>query len=457
MGKEYSRHHFYDPEEIRRYTDREIKACAQTYYIDPSNYDTHNVKRGLRDNDGNGVVTGLTKISMINAKKRVDGKLVPIDGQLYYRGYNIYDLIARVEDGAGFGYERVAYLLLYGELPNETELDEFRRILNESRSLPVNFVRDVIMKASTNDIMNSMMRSILTLQAYDSNARDISLENVLRQSLMLISVFPMLAVYGYHAYNHYENDESMYIHRPDDNISFAGNLLRLLRPDKSFTPGEEQALDAALILHMEHGGGNNSTFTTRTVTSSGADTYSVIAAAMASLSGPRHGGANIKVRQMMEDIEKNVHDHRDKDELNAYLLKLLNGEAFDRSGLIYGIGHAIYSVSDPRAGALKTFTEQLAREKGRYDEFEFYTSVAEAAPQIISGKRKMYKGVSANVDFYSGFLYNMLGIPEELFTPMFAIARIVGWSAHRIEELAGRGKIIRPAYESLMLIRDLDR
>ena len=350
-------------------------------------------------------------------------------------------------------FDECAYLLLFGNLPNTAQLKEFKKTLGYSMTLPTNFVRDVIMKAPSHDIMNSLTKSVLTLASYDDSVTDMSLDNVLRQSLMLISVFPMLSVYGYHAYNHYECDESLYIHRPDPRLSTAENLLRMLRPDMSYTPIEAKVLDAALVLHMEHGGGNNSTFTTRVVTSAGSDTYSVIAAALSSLKGPKHGGANIKVVQMMEDLRRNVDDVTDESQVREYLYRLLNKEAFDRSGLIYGMGHAVYSISDPRAKVFKSFVERLANEKNRHKDFELYSMIERLAPEVIAEKCRIYKGVSANVDFYSGFVYSMLDIPLELYTPIFAIARIVGWSAHRMEELINVDKIIRPAYKSILDLR----
>ena len=408
------------------------------------------MKRGLRDKNGNGVVAGLTKVSKIEAHKMVDGVKTPCEGKLFYRGYNINDLISGVVKDRRFGFEEISYLLLFGELPNAKELKQFTDSLAYSRTLPTNFVRDVVMKAPTKDMMMSLSKSILTLASYDEMAWDISVPNVLRQCLMLISVMPMLAAYGYHAYNHYERDGSMYIHRPDENLSTAENLLRLLRPDMKYSMVEASVLDLALILHMEHGGGNNSTFTTHVVTSSGTDTYSVISAALASLKGPKHGGANIKVVEMMEDLKGEVRDLKDRDEVESYLKKLLHKEAFDKKGLIYGMGHAVYSKSDPRAEIFKRFVRQLSEEKGRVDDFELYSMIEELGPKVIAGERRMYKGVSANVDFYSGFVYSMLDIPVEMFTPIFAIARIVGWSAHRIEELINMDKIIRPAYTSVM-------
>lgn len=424
--------------------------CLNDERIDPALYEKYDVKRGLRDKSGNGVVAGLTKVSKIQAHKIVDGEKVPCEGKLFYRGYNIYDLIGGVVRNDGYGFEEISYLLLFGELPDKAQLDRFKENLAFSRRLPTNFVRDVVMKAPSKDMMISLSKSILTLASYDDMAWDISIPNVLRQCMMLISVMPMLSVYGYHAYNHYERDESMYIHRPDENLSTAENLLRLLRPDKQYSAVEAHVLDLALILHMEHGGGNNSTFTTHVVSSSGTDTYSAISAALASLKGPKHGGANIKVVEMMDDLRKEVRDLKDRGEVENYLKRLLHKDAFDKKGLIYGMGHAVYSKSDPRAEIFKKFVKQLSEEKGRVADFELYSMIEELGPKVITEERRIYKGVSANVDFYSGFVYSMLDIPPEMFTPIFAIARIVGWSAHRIEELINMDKIIRPAYTSVM-------
>ncbi len=427
--------------------------CREADHLEPEMFDRYEVQRGLRDKNGNGVVTGLTNISRIDSFKMVDGVKTPCEGKLWYRGYDCIELVNGFRRKR-FGFEEVAYLLLFGRLPSEGELKQFRDTLAANRTLPTNFTRDVIMKAPSSDIMNSLTRSVLTLASYDKNSSDTSIENVLRQCLALIGVFPMLAVYGYHAYNHYENDESMYIHRPSRKLSTAENLLMMLRPDKKYTELEARVLDIALVLHMEHGGGNNSTFTTRVVTSSGSDTYSVIAAALSSLKGPKHGGANIKVVEMMRDLEANVSDWADEDAVRAYLKKILNREAFDRKGLIYGMGHAVYSLSDPRAQVFKGFVEQLATAKGRQKDFALYSMIERIAPQVISEKARIYKGVSANVDFYSGFVYSMLEIPLEMYTPIFAIARIVGWSAHRIEELINMDKIIRPAYKSVMGMKE---
>ena len=412
-------------------------------------YKEMDVKLGLRDINGKGVVVGLTNISEIISFKEENGKRVPCDGELWYRGHNIRKLLREYSKDR-FGYEALAYLLLFGELPDPLDKEEFIRMLTVSRDLPTNFTRDVIMKAPTRDIMNSMTRSILTLSSYDDEAQNTDIRNVIRQSLNLIAVFPMLAIYAYHAYNHYENLESMYIHRPEDKLSTAENILLMLRPDKQYSRVEASVLDACLMLHMEHGGGNNSTFTTRVVTSSGSDTYATIAAAMSSLKGPRHGGANIKVMQMMENIRENITDWKDDDEISAYLDRIVKGEAFDRTGLIYGMGHAVYSISDPRERIFKSFVSQLASEKGMEEELALYSKVEELAPKVIAERRHIYKGVSPNVDFYSGFVYKMLNIPTELYTPIFAIARIAGWSAHRLEEIVGMGKIMRPSYVAVM-------
>lgn len=416
--------------------------------IDTELFTKYDVKRGLRDLNGKGVLAGLTNISDVRAVKMVNGESVPCDGRLFYRGYQVKDLVGGLKDGR-FGFEEISYLLLFNKLPSRRELEDFEKLLIHYRSLPTSFVRDIIMKAPSKDMMNTLARSILTLYSYDDRADDVSLPNVLRQCLQLISLCPMLTIYGYQAYSHYHDGNSLYIHQPLTSGSMAENILHILRPDSSYTPLEARILDICMILHMEHGGGNNSSFTTHVVTSSLTDTYSVMAAAIGSLKGPRHGGANIKVIQMFEDMKAKVRDWTDRDEVARYLGRLLNKEAFDHAGLIYGVGHAIYSKSDPRAVVLKTFVERLSEEKGLHDEFELYNLVEELAPRVISGERQMYKGVSVNVDFYSGFVYKMLGLPTELYTPIFAIARMVGWSAHRMEELANNGKIIRPAYKAI--------
>ena len=413
--------------------------------IDTALFTKYDVKRGLRDLNGKGVLAGLTNISDVRATKMVDGQSVPAEGRLFYRGYEVKDLI----DGFSRDGRFVTYLLLFDKLPNKKELEEFEKLLIYYRSLPTSFVRDIIMKAPSKDMMNTLARSILTLYAYDEAADDVTLPNVLRQCLQLISLCPLLSIYGYQAYSHYHDGQSFFIHQPLTEGSMAENILHILRPDSSYTPLEAKLLDICMILHMEHGGGNNSTFTTHVVTSSLTDTYSVMAAAIGSLKGPRHGGANIKVIKMFEDMKKEVKDWTDEDEVSNYLDRLLNKQAFDKAGLIYGVGHAVYSISDPRAVVLKKFVERLSVEKGLHKEFELYNLVERLAPKIIAGERKMYKGVSVNVDFYSGFVYKMLGLPMELYTPIFAIARMSGWAAHRLEELANNGKIIRPAYKSI--------
>ncbi len=439
-----------DKQDKQLILDNLTSLCLKNGTIDPALYAKYDVKRGLRDINGKGVVTGLTRISDIISSKMVDGKSVPCDGILRYRGINIEDLCAGFIKDGRFGFEETTYLLLFGKLPTLAELDEFTHLLAHLRSLPTNFVRDVIMKAPSKDMMNTLARSVLTLACYDKAIDDNSLENIMQQCIQLISVFPMLAVYGYQAYNHYERGKSLYIHRPDPKASTAENILRLLRPDKSYTKLEAEILDIALVLHAEHGGGNNSTFTTHVVTSSGSDTYAVMAAALGSLKGPKHGGANIKVVQMFADMKKHVSDTKDLDQVKDYLLKLLHKEAFDQKGLIYGMGHAIYSLSDPRARIFRNYVKELAHEKGRDEDYELYSMVETLAPKVIAEERRIYKGVSANVDFYSGFVYSMLDLPHELFTPLFAMARISGWSAHRLEELINQDKIIRPSYQPVM-------
>ncbi len=426
----------------------------QAGIIDTDLFTKYDVKRGLRDLNGKGVLAGLTNISDVRANKIVDGIQVPTHGKLFYRGYNVKDLVEGFASEERFGFEEVAYLLLFDKLPDRDELEEFSRLLSGYRSLPTSFVRDIIMKAPSNDMMNTLARSVLTLYSYDDRADDTSLPNVLRQCLQLIALFPMLSIYGYQAYSHYHNGESLYIHQPKAELSNAENILHILRPDSKYTPLEAKILDIALILHMEHGGGNNSSFTTHVVTSSLTDTYSVIAAAIGSLKGPRHGGANIKVVQMFDEMKQKVSDWNSESQVADYLTKLLHKDAFDHAGLIYGVGHAVYSKSDPRAVIFKSFVEKLSEEKGLHDEFALYSLVEQLAPKIISKERPIYKGVNVNVDFYSGFVYHMLNLPMELYTPIFAIARIVGWSAHRMEELANNGKIIRPAYKTICKERD---
>lgn len=435
---------------LANYAAEKRMMCIENDTISDSLFQEYGVNRGLRDVNGKGVLTGLTRISkIVSFKEDETGKTVPCDGELWYRGYNVKTLIGSIGKGK-FGFEKAAYLLIFGSMPSEQELAEFCKVLGESRTLPTNFTRDVIMKAPSKDIMNSMTRSILTLAAYDKQTSVGTIENNIRQCMQLVANFPMLAVYGYHAYNHYENDSSMYIHRPDPKLSTAENFLLMLRPDMKYTQLEAQVLDVALMLHMEHGGGNNSTFTTRVVTSAGTDTYSAIAAAMSSLKGPKHGGANIKVMEMMNDIREHVHDWADRDEVEAYLTRMLDGKVFDHKGLIYGMGHAVYSLSDPRECIFKSYVEHLAVAKNRQEDMMLYKTIEELAGELIAKKRHIFKGVSPNVDFYSGFVYEMLGIPMELYTPLFAIARIAGWSAHRLEEIVGMNKIIRPAYKSVM-------
>lgn len=424
--------------------------CVQNSTIDTDLYAKYDVKRGLRDINGKGVLTGLTEISEIQSSKMIDGKSVPCDGKLYYRGIDIETLVDGFIKENRFGFEETAYLLLFGQLPTVSQLEEFKQILNKYRTLPTNFVRDIIMKGPTADMMNTLARSVLTLYAYDEKAGDPSLPNVLRQCIEMIALFPQLAVYGYQAYFHKLHPaNSFFIHSPDPELSVAENILHMLRIDHKYTALEARILDLALVLHAEHGGGNNSTFTTHVVTSSGTDAYSVIAASLGSLKGPRHGGANIKVVQMFEDMKANVRDWTDDEEVSVYLKALLRKEAFDKSGLIYGMGHAVYSLSDPRANIFKRFVKDLSIENNMQKEYELYAAVERLAPVVIGQERKTYKGVSANIDFYSGFVYHMLGLPLELFTPVFAMSRIVGWSAHMIEEKINMGKIIRPAYMSI--------
>lgn len=418
----------------------------------PSNfYDEYDVKKGLRDVDGKGVMAGLTNISAIHS---FDAQRHQIPGILEYRAYNIKEIVADLRCENRFGFEEVCYLLLFGELPTKSELADFQSLLAHKRTLPESFVRETILANPTSDVMNSMSRCLLALASYDEDAADISIGNVLEQSLDLIANFPLLAIYAFQAYSHYRKGKSLYIHYPDPKLTTAENILRMLRPDCQYTDTEAKALDIALILHMEHGGGNNSTFTTHVVTSSGTDTYATIAAALSSLKGPKHGGANIKAAKMLENIKENIQDYNDEEEIEHYLYKILNKETFDKQGLIYGIGHAIYTISDPRFEVFKSYVADLAQAKGLEEEFQLYEKVAKLAPKVISGNRFTYKTISPNIDFYSGFVYKVLGIPQELYTPLFAIARIVGWSAHRIEELINMNKIIRPAYESVLPPKD---
>ena len=425
------------------------KLCSQHNHIDPELYNVYDVKRGLREQNGKGVLTGLTEISTVIGSKTIDGIVTPVEGELRYRGINIKDIVNGFTDTHRFGFEETVYLLLFGELPNKLELDHFNKLLGYSRSLPTDFTEDVILKSPNKDVMNAMAQSVLALNSYDKRADDLSIPNVLRQSVNLIATLPIIAAYSYLAYRHYIQRRGLFLHNPKPELSTAENILRMLRQDKKFDPLEAHLLDIALVLHAEHGGGNNSTFTTHVVTSSGTDTYSSVAASLCSLKGPKHGGANIKVIKMFEEIKANVSDWYDDDEIKAYLCKIVNKKVFDKAGLIYGMGHAVYSISDPRAEILKKYTLQLAEVKGRDSEAHLYKAVERLAPEVIAEYRKIYKGVSANIDFYSGFAYDMLNIPQEFITPLFAIGRIAGWSAHRIEELTCANRIIRPAYMSV--------
>ena len=429
--------------------------CMQNGPIDPELFLRFDVKRGLRDLSGKGVLTGLTEISeIVSYELDETGKSIPCRGRLYYRGYDIEKIVEGSIQKGYSCYEEVVYLLLFGELPDEEQLRSLKAMLAKYRTLPTNFVRDIIMKAPSRDMMNTLARSILTLYSYDDKGDDISIPNVLRQSLQLIALFPMLSVYAYQAFSHYHDGKSLVIHTPRADLSTAENILHLLRADSKYTELEARILDIALVLHAEHGGGNNSTFTTHVVTSSATDTYSSTAASLASLKGPRHGGANIKVVRMFKDMKKNVKDLSNENQVADYLNALLDKKAFDRTGLIYGMGHAVYSLSDPRADILKHFLEDLSEEKGLMDEFKLYSTVERLAAELITKKRRIYKGVSANIDFYSGLVYSMLDLPLELYTPIFAISRISGWSAHRLEELINSGKIIRPSYMSVLPVRE---
>lgn len=436
--------------ELLNYTE----LCKENYGINPELYGKYEVKRGLRDINGKGVLAGLTKIAEVKSYTIDDGEIIPCEGKLYYHGIDMKQIVNGFVSDNRFGFEEVTYLLLFGVLPTREQLADFKKQLAYYSDLPTSFTRDVILKAPSKDIMNSMARSVLTLYSYDNRADDTSIPNVLRQSLQMIARFPRLAVYSYQAYRHYYFDDSLFIHAPNPEMSTAENILYMLRPDHQFTELEARVLDVALVLHADHGGGNNSTFTTRVVSSSGTDTYSSVAAALGSLKGPKHGGANVKVARMFEDIKENIHDWNNDTEIKQYLSDLLDKKAFDKSGLIYGMGHAVYSLSDPRAEVFKQYVKQLSEEKGKQEEFALYSKIEKLAPEVIHEKRKTYKGVSANVDFYSGFVYSMLGLPKELFTPIFAIARISGWSAHRIEELLNEGKIIRPAYKNVIKHHD---
>ncbi len=432
----------------------QLAKIEQADRIAPELYEEYDVKRGLRDKDGKGVLCGLTEISEVSSRGIVDGRMQPMPGVLCYRGYDIKDLVANCVREKRFGFEETIYLLLFGSLPTVAELKSFSDMLAEFRVLPRNFVRDVIMKTPSKDIMNMLARCVLQLYSYDPDPDNIMISNVLRQSLQLIAQFPMLAAYSFRAYKYYDvSDASLIIHKPLAEYSTAQNLLHILRKDNKFTDLEAKVLDICLVLHADHGGGNNSTFTTHVVTSSGTDTYSSTVASLGSLKGPKHGGANIKVKQMFENIKENVPDWKEST-IRAYVGKILAKKAFDRSGLVYGMGHAVYTVSDPRAEVLKLYAGKLAAEKGRDEEFELYNTVAKVASELIQEQRNTTKPVNPNVDFYSGLVYSMLNIPDALYTPLFAIARIAGWSAHRIEELVNGNKIIRPAYQCVQNRRE---
>ena len=414
-------------------------------HIDQNLYQEYDVKRGLRDSNGKGVLTGLTEISDVVAYAYEGGRKIPADGTLFYQGYNVADMVKSFEQRKR-GFEETIYTLLFGRSPTAKQFEIFNTILSDMQGLSQRFIRDVVMKASNENIMNAMQRCILTLYTYDDKADDVSVSNALRQSMQLIAKMPLIAVYSYHSYLHFRQDENLLIKNPKSELSFSENLLYMLREDGQFTELEAKVLDIALVLHAEHGGGNNSTFTTHVVTSSGTDTYSAIAASIGSLKGPKHGGANLKVQDMFADIMTHCEDWEDEEALKDYLNAILDKKVFDHAGLIYGMGHAVYTLSDPREVILKRYAKNLAEEKGLQKEFALYETVERIAGELIMNKRKLFKPVCANVDFYSGFVYTMLNIPRELFTPIFAISRISGWSAHRMEELVNAGKIIRPAY-----------
>lgn len=432
--------------DLNKKFDALVEYCMLSGAINLDLYTEYDVKRGLRDANGKGVLTGLTEISDVVGYKTQDGRKVPCDGELYFQGYNVMELVDSFENRR-YAFEEITYLPLFGKLPTKEQLQDFENILTSLQELSGEFVRDVIMKAPSANIMNALQKSVLTLYSYDENPDDISVPNVLRQSLQLIGKLPMIAVYAYQSYRHFKFDDDFFIRTPDKNLSTAENILQMIRQDGKFTELEARVLDVALILHAEHGGGNNSTFTNHVVTSSGTDTYSTVSAAIASLKGPRHGGANLKVLQMFDDLKEHCKCWDREDEIAGYLEKILNREAFDGSGLIYGMGHAVYTDSDPRAVILKKYAEKLSQEKGQEEEFRLYEAVERISRDLIMKKHRRFKPVCANVDFYSGFVYSMLGIPKELFTPIFAISRISGWSAHRLEELVNKGKIIRPAYK----------
>lgn len=441
-------------EELDQQFDELVQNCLISGAIDQGLYQKYDVKRGLRDSNGKGVLTGLTEISDVLATRvDADGTSHPIDGELYFQGINVVDLIGG-NARKRFMFEEATYLLLFGKLPKEEELESFVRILGSLRELSSDFVRDVIMKAPPANLMNALQKCIVLLYSYDSDPDNISVDNVLRQSLQLIAKMPLMAVYSYYAYRHFRLEKTLLVRPPKKDLSTAENILYMLRKDGTFTDLEARVLDVALVLHAEHGGGNNSTFTNHVVTSSGTDTYSATAASIASLKGPRHGGANLKVQQMFADIKQHCPDYEDEKKLTNYLEAMLDKKVFDKSGLIYGMGHAVYTLSDPREVILKEYAKRLSEEKGMQREYELYERVERLAGEAIAKKRHLFKPICANVDFYSGFVYSMLGIPEELYTPIFAISRISGWSAHRLEEVVNNGKIIRPAYKYVGHHRD---
>lgn len=434
-----------DRDYYRKLTADFRSACR----IQPSDFERYNVKKGLRNADGTGVMAGITEICNVHGYLLNEGERMPIDGELTYRGYSISDIIENCNKEKRFGFEETAYLLMIGKLPSEIELEAFKKVIGEHHALPDYFAEDMILRVPSRNIMNNLSRAVVALYAYDEQAEDQSLENNLRQSIELISKFPTIVAYAYQAKKHFYDKESLYIHFPKPELSTAENLLHVLRPDSAYTPEEAQLLDLALILHAEHGGGNNSTFTSRVLTSTGTDIYSTIAAAVNSLKGPRHGGANIKVVEMMKDIKENVKDWNNENEIADHIRKILERRAGDRSGLVYGLGHAIYTKSDPRAVLLRKSAEGLAKKCGRYDELLLMDKIAEITPQLFKEIKNDNKVICPNVDYYSGFVYSMLGIPEELYTSLFAISRICGWCAHRLEEMTSGGRIIRPAYKSI--------
>ena len=435
-------------EEHKREFSELLQYCLASGRIDQNLYQEYDVKRGLRDSAGKGVLTGLTEISDVTGYKLVNGRRIPADGELYYQGINVQDIVNGLKDRR-FGFEETIYLLIFGKLPSKEELSRFLELLSDMEDLGGRFVRDVVMKGTNANIMNAMERCVLALYTYDDNPEDISVENVLRQSLELIAKLPEIAVYSYHAYRHFRKDETLFIRNPQKGLSLAENILLMLRPDGNYTELEAKVLDIALVLHAEHGGGNNSTFTTHVVTSSGTDTYSAIAGAIGSLKGPRHGGANHRVMTMMKELMREVKDWTNDDEIAAYLAKILRKEAGDKSGLIYGMGHAIYTLSDPRAMILKEQAKKLSAQKGMTEQFDLFERVERLSPEVFEQVKGVSKVICANVDFYSGFVYDMLGLSSDLYTPIFAVSRIAGWCAHRIEELTTCRRIIRPAYRSI--------